>query len=169
MSSHPTSFVYSWHETQPVYSCDFQPLPISQIKRILNLPQSTPASIPSHVNLAVPPSPNPSHLDPFHTGTSSASTSRLPSEAPGEHGIAEGSTSAWKGKDADHSTPVVRQYRLATAGADRHVRVSVHQTRCSDCQPPPPHKADVSHRIIIDLDDLPECHFINCNSRSSRT
>lgn len=26
----------SWHETQAVYSCDFQPLPIAQLKRLLS-------------------------------------------------------------------------------------------------------------------------------------
>lgn len=25
-----------WHETQAVYSCDFQPLPIAQLKRLLS-------------------------------------------------------------------------------------------------------------------------------------
>ena len=27
----------SWHETQAVYSCDFQPLPPTQLKRLLSL------------------------------------------------------------------------------------------------------------------------------------
>ena len=27
-----------WHETQAVYSCDFQPLPLNQLKRVLSLP-----------------------------------------------------------------------------------------------------------------------------------
>ncbi len=164
MSSCPTSVICSWHETQPVYSCDFQPLPISQIKRILNLPHSTPASTPINASLAVPPSPNPSHHDPTHTAASSASTSRLPSEAPGEHGVAEGSTSTWKGKDAEHSAPVVRQYRLATAGADRHVRVSREnavQTMCF-------HHNLITSALVSDLDDLPKCHVIDNNFRSPR-
>lgn len=25
----------SWHETQAIYACDFQPLPVSQLKRLL--------------------------------------------------------------------------------------------------------------------------------------
>ena len=136
-----TSFVLSWHDTQPVYSCDFQPLPVSQLKRILNFPSSTPASTPSFSAagvssaLAPPASPVPSHSDPVApsmTVGSSASTSRLPSEAPGadvpserESSVCASATAAWKGKEGEHSTaPVLRQYRLATAGADKHVRVS---------------------------------------------
>ena len=41
--SHPPLLTYrghadvnSWHETQAVYSCDFQPLPIGQLKRLLS-------------------------------------------------------------------------------------------------------------------------------------
>ena len=124
------SLIDSWHDTQPVYSCDFQPIPPAQLKRILPFPQ------PHHSQLT----PNSSNADvsqgstPLNTighksglGPSSASTSGTSSV----HLERSASQSAVDPTDSKNSstTPssiagvATRQYRLATAGADKNVRV----------------------------------------------
>ncbi|KAI5451571.1 Chromatin assembly factor 1 subunit [Naganishia albida] len=119
----------SWHDTQPVYSCDFQPIPPAQLKRILPFPQPHHAHLNSsnsgeashgpgtpNVGLKYGPSPSPT------PGPSSMQAERSTSQSGG---------TADAGDVKASSVPVStsagamanRQYRLATAGADKNVRI----------------------------------------------
>jgi chromatin assembly factor 1 subunit B len=77
-----------WHDTSPIFSSDFQPLPPHQLKKLLNIPPSSSAA--------------------------SSSSSSLSSTAAG--------------KEKEHIVAGGRSYRLATGGADNHVRVSTLST-----------------------------------------
>lgn len=72
-----------WHDTSPIFSSDFQPLPPHQLKKLLN---------------------NPSSSAPASSSSSSSSTAA--------------------GKEKEQIVAGGRSYRLATGGADNHVRVS---------------------------------------------
>ncbi|OCF43298.1 chromatin assembly factor 1 subunit B [Kwoniella heveanensis CBS 569] len=92
----PKVLEISWHETQAVYSCDFQPLPPSQLKRLLSLSTANP----------------------------SADEDDKPSSSSAAVGAGSGSGSGAGGSSS--AGPVVaggRQYRLATAGGDSKVRL----------------------------------------------
>ncbi|WVF68167.1 hypothetical protein IAT40_002932 [Kwoniella sp. CBS 6097] len=91
----PKVLEISWHETQAVYSCDFQPLPPSQLKRLLALSTANPSNDEDEK-----PSTSSSVAAGAGTGTGAGgSSSAGPVVAGG------------------------RQYRLATAGGDSKVRL----------------------------------------------
>ena len=97
-----SSLTFSWHETQAVYSVDFQPLPISQLKRLL------------------------------HTGTDeegvkgkNAAASPMSKEKDRvDGGVSTPAASSSGSAVASGSAVVARSYRMATAGGDSKVRVS---------------------------------------------
>jgi chromatin assembly factor 1 subunit B len=97
-----SSLTFSWHETQAVYSVDFQPLPISQLKRLLHT-GTDEEGVKGKDAAATPTSKEKDRVD-GGMSTPVASTS--------------GSAVASGG------AVVARSYRMATAGGDSKVRVS---------------------------------------------
>ncbi|BEI84314.1 hypothetical protein CcaverHIS002_0409180 [Cutaneotrichosporon cavernicola] len=57
----PKVLEIAWHETQAIYSCDFQPLPVSQLKRLL------PATIEEEERSEKPPAAAPARAYRFAT------------------------------------------------------------------------------------------------------
>ncbi|GHJ88886.1 hypothetical protein NliqN6_5288 [Naganishia liquefaciens] len=118
----------SWHDTQPVYSCDFQPIPPAQLKRILPFPQ--PNQIPTSSTSATEglqasastnstgskqgpspcPTPGPSSLQSERPTSQGGASDTADVKVSGIPSIPSGGGSH-------------RQYRLATAGADKNVRI----------------------------------------------
>lgn len=106
--SHPTSplamrvrtLEIRWHNGDPIYSCDFQPLPQSQLKktiapRIVHKESSTPSSSEQKATLPPPPPPP--------TAATSASAS---STTNTNYGVGQ-------------------SFRFATGGSDNNVRVRI--------------------------------------------
>lgn len=120
----------SWHDTQPVYSCDFQPIPPAQLKRILPFPQPHHASTSTTStsdNALVSTSSNSLGGRQGPSPASTPGPSAMQSErSTSQSGIADGSEIKASGIPTTTSSIGManRQYRLATAGADKNVRVS---------------------------------------------
>jgi chromatin assembly factor 1 subunit B len=49
-----TMLIIRWHETQAVYSCDFQPLPLAQLKRLLAEDDNSSSSASASTSTAGP-------------------------------------------------------------------------------------------------------------------
>jgi chromatin assembly factor 1 subunit B len=120
----------SWHDTQPVYSCDFQPIPPAQLKRILPFPQPHHASTTttSTSDGALASSSTNSiggKQGPSPASTPAPSTMQF-ERSTSQSGIADGGEIKASGIPTVSSSVGManRQYRLATAGADKNVRVS---------------------------------------------
>ncbi|KAJ9119150.1 hypothetical protein QFC22_003641 [Naganishia vaughanmartiniae] len=122
----------SWHDTQPIYSSDFQPIPPAQLKRILPFPQPQP----HHSQLT----PNSSTADasqgstPLNTIGHKAGLGPSLSSTSGngavhlERSVSQGAADPVDSKNSGTASSSVagvatRQYRLATAGADKNVRI----------------------------------------------
>ncbi|KAJ9103190.1 hypothetical protein QFC21_002613 [Naganishia friedmannii] len=120
----------SWHDTQPVYSCDFQPIPPAQLKRILPFPQPhssqlTPNGPTADVSQGSTPLNNIGHksgLGPSSSSTSGTGAAHL------ERSASQSTADFVESKNSSTSSSsaagvATRQYRLATAGADKNVRI----------------------------------------------
>ncbi|CAO1628321.1 unnamed protein product [Sympodiomycopsis kandeliae] len=91
------TFEIRWHDTQPIYSCSFQPITPPQLKKVLdyNLGQS----------IGLPPDKTVSHSNEHDAG-GSASTSQQQTSKNAPLDIAGG-----------------QNWRLATAGGDNNIRI----------------------------------------------
>lgn len=109
----------SWHETQAVYSCDFQPLPVGQLKKLLpaaaDEEEKREREEREKSSSSVTPAGTPA------AGAASPSAAKKEDKPSG--GSASGIATPAAAAAGSSSTPV-RQYRLATAGGDSKVRVS---------------------------------------------
>lgn len=102
------TFEIRWHDTQPIYSCSFQPIPSSHLRKVLDYNVGQSAGLTPDKTLGV---------------ASSASEEAGPSTS------AIGSTSNPRNAPLDIAGG--QNWRLATAGGDNNVRVSTSNFACT--------------------------------------
>lgn len=89
------TFEIRWHDTQPIYSCSFQPIPAGHLRRVLDHNKSQAAGLEPGKLL----NESESHSNAGPSKSSSNASRQIPLSAQGQ------------------------SWRFATAGGDNHARV----------------------------------------------
>lgn len=132
------TFEIRWHDTQPIYSCSFQPIAASHLRRVLDHNKAQAAGLEPGKMLA---DSQPSVSAAGNGSSSSSSATGLNSNgAPSEAGnapMAAGASSSSSASTTATRQPAIplsaqgQSWRFATAGGDNHARVCVELYRSS--------------------------------------
>ena len=121
------TFEIRWHDTQPIYSCSFQPLSSTHLRRVLEHNTAQAQGLSAEKILA----------NASASASASAAAAAAAAAGVGGTGTEEGSAAAaaaaaTAGKDAAAAASAMvlpmlaggQSWRLATAGGDNNARVS---------------------------------------------